>query len=104
MKDTVSLIDVIITNEDSIGELATEMDLGYSDQKSQILQLILKTVVRKCKKINQGNILKKSIEEFKCLLNKEPWQEELQTAEVNSALQEFMDFLVITSIEHSHTN
>jgi len=38
----VSLIDAIIINEDNIGELATEMDLGYSDQKSQILQLILK--------------------------------------------------------------
>jgi len=32
-KDMVSLIDVIITNKDSIGELATVMDLGYSDHK-----------------------------------------------------------------------
>jgi hypothetical protein len=36
-KDTVSLIYVIITNKDNIGELATVMDLGYSDHKAQIL-------------------------------------------------------------------
>jgi len=46
-KDTVSLIDVIITNKDRIGELATVMDLGYSDHKAQILQLNVKTIVRK---------------------------------------------------------
>jgi len=50
-KDTISLIDVIITNKDSIGELATVMDLGYSDHKAEILQLNVKTIVRKCKKI-----------------------------------------------------
>jgi hypothetical protein len=33
--DTVSLIDVIVPN--SIGELATVMDLGYSNHKAQIL-------------------------------------------------------------------
>ena len=49
-KDTESLIDVIITNKDIIGELATVMDLGYSDHKSQILKLNVKTIVRKCKK------------------------------------------------------
>ena len=37
-KDMVSLIDLIITNKDSIGELATVVDLGYLDHKSQILQ------------------------------------------------------------------
>jgi hypothetical protein len=50
-KDTVSLIDVIVTNKDSIGKLATVMDLGYSDHKAQLLQLIVKTIVRKCTKI-----------------------------------------------------
>jgi hypothetical protein len=34
----MSLIDVIITNKDSIGELATVVDLGYLDHKAQILQ------------------------------------------------------------------
>jgi hypothetical protein len=50
-KDTVSLLDVIITNNDCIGELAAVMDLGYSDHTAQILQLDVKTIVRKCRKI-----------------------------------------------------
>jgi len=58
-KDTVSLIDAIITNKDSIGELATVMDLGNSNHKSQILQLNVKTIVRNVRKLNQGNILEK---------------------------------------------
>jgi hypothetical protein len=90
-KDTLSLIAVIITNKDNIGELTTEMNLGYSDHKAQILQLNVKTIVRK---LNQGNILKKSTGELKCLLNKESWQEVFHTSEVNSALQVFMEFFV----------
>jgi hypothetical protein len=77
-KDTVSLIDVIITNKESIGELVTVMDLGYSDHKAQILQLNVKTTVRQCKKIKSRQYSAKSIEKFKCLLNKESWQEEFQ--------------------------
>jgi len=91
-KDTVSLIDVIITNKNSIGELAAEMNLAYSDHKTQTLQLNVKTIVRKCKKIKLRQYSeKKSIGEFKYLLNKESWKEVFQTSEVNSALQVFMD-------------
>ena len=87
----VTLIDVIITNKDSIGELATVMDLGYSDHKVQTLQLNVKTIVRKCKKIKSRKYSEKSKEEFECLLNKESWHELFQTSEVNCALQVFMD-------------
>ena len=57
-------------------------------------------IITVCKEIKSKHYSekKKSIEEFKCLLNKEPWQEKLQALEVNSALQVFMDFLVITAI------
>jgi hypothetical protein len=50
-KDMVSLLDVIITNKDIIGELAAVMDLVYSDHTAQIPQLDVKTIVRKCRKI-----------------------------------------------------
>ena len=90
-KDMVSLIKVIITNKDSIGELATVMVLGYSDHKAQILQLNVKTMVRKCKKIKSRPYSENCVGEIKCLLNKESWQEVFQTSEVNSALQVFMD-------------
>jgi hypothetical protein len=71
------------------------MDLRYSDRKAQIPQLNVKTLVRKCKKIKSRQYSEKSMEEFKCLLNKESWQEVFQTSEVNSALQVFRIFLVI---------
>jgi hypothetical protein len=74
-KDMVSLIDVIITTKDSIGELATVVDFGYSDYRAQIMKLNVKTIVRKCKKIKSRQYSEKSIEEFKYLLNKESWQE-----------------------------
>jgi hypothetical protein len=92
-KDTVSLIDVIMINKDSTGELATVMDLGYSDHKAQIMQLNVEIIVRKCKRIKSRQYSEKSIEEFKCLLNKESWQKLFQTSEVYSALQVFMDIL-----------
>jgi exonuclease III len=91
IKDTVSLTDVIIKNKDGIGESSTVMDLGYSDHKAQILQLNVKTIVRQCKKIKSRQYSEKSMQKFKCLLNKESWQEEFQTSEVNSTLQVFMD-------------
>jgi len=69
-KDTLSLRGVSITNKDSIGELATVMDLGYPGHQAPILQLNVKTIVRKCKKIKSWQYSEKSIEEFKCLLNK----------------------------------
>jgi hypothetical protein len=87
----VSLIDVIITTKDSIGELATVVDFGYSDYKAQIIKLNVKTIVRKCKKIKSRQYSEKSIEEFKCLSNKESWQEVFRTSEVNSTLQICMD-------------
>jgi hypothetical protein len=46
-KDTVSLIHVITKNKNIVGELATVMDLGYSELKVQILQLNVKTIARK---------------------------------------------------------
>jgi formyltetrahydrofolate hydrolase len=79
----VSLIDVIITNKDIIGELATLMDLGYSDHKAQILQQNVKTIVRKFKKIKSRQYLKERTEES--------WQEVFQTSKVNSTVQVFMD-------------
>jgi len=63
-KDMVSLIDVIVTNKDSIGELATAMDLGYSDYKAQIMQLNVKTIMRKCKKIKSRQYSEKNLEDL----------------------------------------
>jgi hypothetical protein len=41
-KNTASLIDVVITDKESISDIATAIDLGYSDHKAQVLQLTVK--------------------------------------------------------------
>jgi hypothetical protein len=41
-KNTASLMDVVITNKESISDIATVTDLGYSDHKAQVLQITLK--------------------------------------------------------------
>jgi hypothetical protein len=56
------------------------MDLGYFDHKAQILQLNVKMVVIKCKKIKSRQYSKESVVEFKYLLNKESWQEVFQNS------------------------
>jgi hypothetical protein len=41
-KNTVSLIDVVITNKDSTSDRATVMDQGYLDHKAQVLRISVK--------------------------------------------------------------
>jgi len=87
-KNKISLIDVIITNKDYHQEkLATVVNLGYSDHKAQILHLNTDTLLRGHKKVKTRQFTEKSIEEFKCLLNKESWQEVFKTSEANATLQ-----------------
>ena len=41
-KNTVSLIDVVITNKYSTSDRATVMDQGYLDHKAQVLRISVK--------------------------------------------------------------
>jgi len=68
--------------------------LGYSDHKAQILHLNIDTLIRGHKQSQNNAIYCKSIEEFKCLLNKESWQEVFKTSEANATLQVCMDTFV----------
>jgi hypothetical protein len=47
--------------------------------------------MRKHKKVKLRHFTERHIEEFKCLLNKESWQEVFKALEVNATLQIFMD-------------
>jgi len=93
-KNTISLTDVIITNKDYHEKLATVVDLGNSDHKAQILYLNIDTLIRGHKKVKTRQFTEKSIEEFKCLLNKESWQEVFKTSQANGTLQVCMDTFV----------
>jgi len=48
-------------------------------------------MVKKWKAITSRQYSEKRVEECKCLLSRESWQEVYQTLEVNSALQIFME-------------
>jgi len=90
-KNTASLLDVVVTDKESISDTATVIDLGYSDHKAQVMQLTVKKMVKKWKEITSRQYSEKRVEELKCLLSKESWQEVYQTLEVNSTLQMFME-------------
>jgi hypothetical protein len=82
------IIITIITNKDN-HENSNSSRFGY--HKALILHLNVNTVIRKHKKVQSRHFTERSIEEFKCLLNKESWQEVFKALEVNAALQKFMD-------------
>jgi hypothetical protein len=90
-RNMASLIDVVITDKESISDIATVIDLGYSDHKAQVLQLTVNKMLQKVKVITSRQYSEKRVEEFKCRLSKEHWQEVYQILEVNSALQIFME-------------
>jgi hypothetical protein len=88
-KNSASLIDVIIADKDIIRQIATVIDLGYSDHKAQVLQLPVKKVFKRRKAIITRQYSEKGVEKFKYMLSKESWQEVYLTSDVNSALQIF---------------
>jgi exonuclease III len=89
--NTESLIDVVITDKESVSDIATVIDLEYSNHKAQVLQLTVQKMLQKWKVITSRQYSEKRVEEFKYRLSKEHWQEVYQKLEVNSALQIFME-------------
>jgi hypothetical protein len=61
-------------NKDNYEKLATVVDLGYSDHEAQILCLNVNTLMRKHKNVKTRQLTERSVEEFKCLLKREPWE------------------------------
>jgi hypothetical protein len=53
-KNTAYLIDVVITDKETISDTVTVIDLGYSDHKAQVLQLTVKKMAKKM----EGNYIK----------------------------------------------
>ena len=87
-KNSASLIDVI-TDKEIFRDIATVIDLGYSDHKAQVLQLTVNKVLQRGKAITSRQYSERAVEEFKYMLSKESWQEVYLTSDVNSALQIF---------------
>jgi hypothetical protein len=87
------LIDVIIINKDSPELRATVVDLGFSDYLAQIIKI--NTAKRKQQKQNRRRqFTNNSVEEFKNLLSKQPWNEVFNHSDANSSLKAFIDILL----------
>jgi hypothetical protein len=55
-------------------------------------------------KVKTRQFTERSVEEFKCLLNRESWQEVFNTLVINATLQVFMDTFVVILIQHKLVN
>jgi hypothetical protein len=88
---TESLKDVIITNKDNPQLRAAVVDLGFSDHLVQIIRINIGKGNRRTKTVVRRQLTYNSIEEFKNLLSKEPWNEVFNHSDVNSSLRAFLD-------------
>ena len=91
---TESLIDVIIKNK-AIPILSTAVvDLGFSDNLTQIVKINIGIRNRRTKTVVRRQFTHKSIEEFKHLLSKELWNDVYNCLDVNSSLEAFSGTLI----------
>jgi hypothetical protein len=92
--ESLSLIDVIVTNKQAYECPSMVLDLGYSDHLAQMLKLHVNGPNRGPIKIRKRQYTKGNIEEFNYLLQKELWQESRSIADVNSCFNAFMDMIL----------
>lgn len=89
--NSVSLIDVMITDK-LYGKYLTEvLDLGYSDHFAQILHIKVNKPTVAWKKIRKRQFSGRNIEEFNQLLEMEPWEEVFVQVEVNTMYNAFLN-------------
>jgi hypothetical protein len=92
--ESLSLIDIIVTNKQVYECSSMVLDLGYSDHLAQMLKLDADSPKRGPIKIRKSQYTKGNIEEFNYLLQKELWQESLSISDVNSCFKAFMDTIL----------
>jgi hypothetical protein len=90
-ENTKSLLDVIIINKENYINLATVLDLGYSDHQAQLLCINVEIPKSGLVKVRKRQFTEEIVEEFKLLLLKESRQAVLSISEVNTKFNVFMD-------------
>jgi exonuclease III len=90
-KNPISLLDVIVTNKQTNEILATVLDLGYSDHLAQILHIKVDRHKQGLVQTRKRLFTKENIEEFKCLLQNELWQETFSNSDVSTTFNACMD-------------
>ncbi|PNF17939.1 hypothetical protein B7P43_G18419 [Cryptotermes secundus] len=90
-KNSVSLIDVMITDKVYYKNLTEVLDLGYSNHLAQILHIKVNKPKTGWKKITRRQFSGRNIEEFNHLLEMESWEDVLLYDEVNTSYNTFLN-------------
>ena len=90
-KSTSTLLDVIIINKKYYMELATAIELGFSDHKDQVLPVLHKKHASVKNRVLKRHFVDDNIREFEYLLKKVTWQEAFSETEVNKKFKVFMN-------------
>jgi exonuclease III len=91
MKSTSTMIDVIIINKKYYMEPATVIELGFSHQQAQVLNVLHKNHASVNRKVLKRHLGYDKIREFEYLLKKVTWQEVYSETEVNAKFKIFMN-------------
>jgi len=90
-KSTSTLLDVIIINRNYCMELATVIELGFSDHQAQVLPVLHKKHASVNKRVLKRHFVDNNIREFEYFLKKVTWQEVFSETEVNAKFKVFMN-------------
>jgi hypothetical protein len=89
-KNSLTLIDAIVTKKQAYECSSIVLDLGYSDHLVQILNINVNRKNRTVK-IKKRQFTITSTDEFNYLLQRELWQVSLSNSDVNTSFNAFMD-------------
>jgi hypothetical protein len=90
-KNSVSLLDVMITDKLYHKSETEVIDLGYSDHLAQILHIMVKKPIIRRRKIKIRQFSSRNIEEFNHQLEMESWEDVLLYDDVNTSYNNFLN-------------
>lgn len=88
-KNSIALLDVMITDKSHYNSGSEVVDLGYSDHLAQILHVKVEKLKSGQRKVIRRQMSSRNIEEFNNLLKTETWEEVLVHDDVNISITNF---------------
>jgi len=90
-KNTASLLDVVITNEEKYVNFLSVMDLGLSDHLARSISISLPEINKTPYKVKKRQFNEVNTQEFLHLLKQVTWQEVFSELDINAKFSAFMD-------------
>jgi len=90
-KNTASLLDVVITNEEKYVNILSVMDLGLSDHLAQSISISLPDINKTLYKVKKRKFNEVNTQEFLHLLKQVTWQDVFSELDINAKFTAFMD-------------